>query len=158
MFTSSSVHHSQGSTSNNPNPMKVIPRPKEICKIIVSCTRLWKAATMQQDYRLKRFHYALCLALPWMSSREHGLTPQISRAYSAMLRSDENIPDPAVDMMDIFVHLARFLYVLSTFSCTIQVFILSPFKDACIPSELLEQQPQLSEHIASWDCTNQLQK
>lgn len=31
---------------------------------------------------------------------------QMSLAYSEMVRSVENLPDPAVDMMDMRVHLA----------------------------------------------------
>ena len=42
----------------------------------------------------------------------------MSRAYSSMVRSEEKKPLPAVDMMDMRVHLALFLYVSSTRSCT----------------------------------------
>ena len=42
---------------------------------------------------------------------------QISRAYSAMVRSEEKNPLPAVDMMDISVHLAWSRYVSSTRAC-----------------------------------------
>ena len=42
----------------------------------------------------------------------------MSFAYSLMVRSEENIPLPAVDMMDILVHAAESLYTSSTFSCT----------------------------------------
>ena len=36
----------------------------------------------------------------------HGCTFQMSFAYSAIVRSEENLPLPAVDIMDILVHLA----------------------------------------------------
>lgn len=42
----------------------------------------------------------------------------MSRAYSSIVRSDEKKPLPAVDMMDMRVHLALSLYVSSTRSCT----------------------------------------
>ena len=43
---------------------------------------------------------------------------QMSRAYSMMVRSEEKKPLPAVDMMDMRVHLALSLYVSSMRSCT----------------------------------------
>lgn len=42
---------------------------------------------------------------------------QISRAYSMIVRSEEKKPLPAVDMMDMRVHLALSLYVSSIRSC-----------------------------------------
>ena len=42
----------------------------------------------------------------------------MSRAYSSMVLSEEKKPLPAVDMMDMRVHLALSLYVSSTRSCT----------------------------------------
>ena len=42
----------------------------------------------------------------------------MSCAYSMMVLSEEKNPLPAVDMMDMRVHLALSLYVSSTLSCT----------------------------------------
>ena len=45
------------------------------------------------------------------SGRRHGTTPQISLAYSRMVLSLLNLPELAVDLMLILVHLAWSLYV-----------------------------------------------
>lgn len=45
-----------------------------------------------------------------------GLTCQMSSAYSRMVRSEENLPLPAVYMMDLRVHSAWSLYTSSTSS------------------------------------------
>ena len=41
----------------------------------------------------------------------------MSLAYSLIVRSEENMPLPAVDIIDIFVQFALSLYVRSTSSC-----------------------------------------
>ncbi len=46
-----------------------------------------------------------------------GAVRQISFAYSAMVRSEEKKPLPAVDMMDISVHRVWSWYVASTRAC-----------------------------------------
>ena len=45
------------------------------------------------------------------SGRRHGTTPQMSLAYSRMVLSLLNLPELAVDLMLILVHLAWSLYV-----------------------------------------------
>lgn len=55
----------------------------------------------------------------------HGCTFQISFAYSAIVLSEENLPLPAVDMMDMRVHFALSLYVSSTSACDKELCILS---------------------------------
>ena len=50
----------------------------------------------------------------------------MSRAYSLIVLSDEKKPLPAVDMMDMRVHLALSLYVSSTRSCTGAHSTISP--------------------------------
>lgn len=45
-----------------------------------------------------------------------GSTPQISRAYSAMVRSDENLPDDAMLWIAISTHLFWLKYVSLTLS------------------------------------------
>ena len=46
-----------------------------------------------------------------------GLTSQMSAAYSLMVRSLLNLPEPAVDMMDMRVHAPWSLYTSSTLAC-----------------------------------------
>ena len=46
-----------------------------------------------------------------------GSTPQMSAAYSPMVRSLLNLPLPAVDMMDMRVHAPWSLYTSSTLAC-----------------------------------------
>jgi len=60
------------------------------------------------------------LASPWGAGTTQGCTSQISFAYSAIVLSDENLPLPAVDIMDMRVHLALSLYVSSTLACIAQ--------------------------------------
>lgn len=51
------------------------------------------------------------------SSTGQDETPQISSAYSLIVRSLEKNPDPAVDKMLDFVHASVSKYFLSTSSC-----------------------------------------
>ena len=62
----------------------------------------------------------------------------MSRAYSLIVLSDEKKPLPAVDMMDMRVHLALSLYVSSTRSCTGAHSTVSPcVAHTCIKHTLL---------------------
>ena len=51
----------------------------------------------------------------------------MSCAYSMMVRSEEKKPLPAVDMIDMRVHLALSLYVSSIRSCTYKAETWAPW-------------------------------
>ena len=63
------------------------------------------------------FIYFLAVWLAGLGTSQ-GSACQICLAYSSMVRSVENLPLPAVAMMDMRVHLAGSRYVSSTLVCT----------------------------------------
>ncbi len=97
-------------------------------------------------------------AAPYLSTPPHLITYgcagtlqgdvcQISFAYSAMVRSEEKKPLPAVDMMDISVHRAWSWYVASTRACAPRITIWHTHTHMLVSAVYVHTRPFLASRL-----------